>query len=139
MSIWIAGAAVLVFLALSSVWKYSFLAIFVLLFLGSELMGSTTWVARPHADEPPNVPPVFIYFTIAMLSFALESGRLHTNDKVVKLVLGCSCLLGILLYRLAFPFIVEQNILLYSLLTLSLFLGLPFCGISILNRVRDRE
>ena len=57
MSIWIAGAAVLVFLALSSVWKYSFLAIFVLLFLGSELMGSTTWVARPHADETAKCAP----------------------------------------------------------------------------------
>ena len=139
MSIWIAGAAVLMFMAFSSVWKYSFLAIFILLFVGSELMGPTAWVAGPQAGEPPDVPPVFIFFTLAMLSLAVESGRFHAGDKVVRFVLGCSCLLGILLYGLAFPFIVEQSVLLYSLLTLSLFLGLPFCGLSILNRVRGRE
>ena len=136
MPIWLASTAFILFLATFSVWRYAGLIIPVVLYIGIDLIGSDAWFAKPEQDSYPVVPGMELYLTILVFSVAFDNKWLQSN-RIMKLATGGLFILGISLYSFYFPLIVEQDA--YSLITLGLLLGLPYCGASILNKIRTAE
>ena len=137
MPLWIVIVVILALLSLLSYRKLA-AALFLHLALLIFRIQIEMWDEYPTAGEPYGIPRVVVQLALIVFILLFELSPLKVIiQKNLKLVAGLF-LLGISLYWIGKPIIVTLNADTYTLITLTLIVGMPLSGAVMLIRKKQR-